>query len=72
MNVYFLFCFTDNVRLFLIYKFEFINVGEWMAFGRTMLIDSRVRPFLAIFFYTITKRPGGLSNVARFAIRFGA
>ena len=30
-----------NLRVFLIYYFEFVNVGEWMAFGRTMLIDSK-------------------------------
>ena len=37
-----------------------------------MLIDGRIRPFLAMFFYMITKRPGGLPDVGGFAIRLGA
>ena len=50
LNVYCLFCLTGNLRLFLIYYFELVSIGEWMAFGRTM----------------ITKRPGGLPDVGRF------
>ena len=65
-------CLTGNLRLFLIYNFELINVGKWMTFGRTMLIESRIRPLLAMFFYMITKRRGGLPNVERFVIRLGA
>ena len=43
-----------------------------MAFGGTMSIDYRIRPFLAVFFYPFTEGPGGLSNVGGFAIRFSA
>ena len=48
MNVYCLFCLMGNLRLFLIYNFELINIGEWMAFGATMLVNGRVGPFLAM------------------------
>ena len=58
-----------NLRLFHIFDFELINVREWMTFGNTKLIDSRIRPFLAVFFYMFAECPGGLPYVRRFAIR---
>ena len=48
LNVYCLFCLTGNWRLFLVYNIELINIGEWMAFGVTMLVYGRVGSFLAI------------------------
>ena len=53
--MYSLFSPMGNLRLFLIYNFELINVRVWMTFGRTMLIDSRVGPFLAVFLDMFTE-----------------
>ena len=53
--MYSLFSPMGNLRLFLIYNFELINVREWMTFGRTMLIDSRVGSFLAVFLDMFTE-----------------
>ena len=63
LNVYSLFSFTGNMRLFLIYNFELINIREQMAFGRTMLIDGRVGTFPAVFFDMSTEWPRGVPYV---------
>ena len=67
LNVYCLFSLTGYLRLFLVYNFELINIGEWMAFSSTMLVYDRVGPFRAMFFYTFTEWPLGLPSVRRFA-----
>ena len=43
-NMYCLFSLTGNLRLFLIYDFELINTGKWMAFGVTMLVCGIIGP----------------------------
>ena len=62
-DVYCLFGLTGNLRLFLIYNFELVDIWEWVAFGGTMLIDGRVGPFFAMFFDPVGESSGGLSNV---------
>ena len=63
MDVYCLFGLTGNLRLFLIYNFELVDIWEWMAFARTMLIDGGVGPFFAMFFDPIGESSRGLSDV---------
>ena len=35
-DVYCLFCLTGDLRFFLVYNLELVNVGLWMAFGGTI------------------------------------
>ena len=54
--MYCYFCFSGDLRFFLIYNFELVNLGECMAFGSAMLVCGRICSFLTIFFYTFSER----------------
>ena len=62
-NVYGFFCFSGNLRFFLIYNLELVDFGEWMAFGDAMLVYGNVFSFFVMFFYTFSEGPTGLPNV---------
>ena len=53
-NVYGFFCFSGNLRFFLIYNLELVDFGKWMAFGDAILVYGRVCSLFAMFFYTFS------------------
>ena len=55
-NVNCFFCFSGDLRFFLIYNLELVDFGEWMAFGDAMLVYGRICTFFAVFFFTHSPR----------------